>query len=87
MGKNTSVVIGEAQEAFIRAQIKKGRYASVSEAVRSALDALAERDEAVERWLREEVAPAYDAFLADPDSAVPLDEAFAGLSGGKTRAA
>lgn len=44
MGKNTSIVLGEAQEAFIRAQIKKGRYASVSEAVRSALDALAERE-------------------------------------------
>ena len=34
MVKNTSVVLGAAQESFVRDQIAKGRYATVSEAVR-----------------------------------------------------
>ena len=42
--------------AFIGAKVKGGDYASASEVVRAGLPALRERDEAVERWLREEVA-------------------------------
>lgn len=35
-----------------------------------------ERDATIERWLRDEVVPAHEQFLADPSSALPLDEAF-----------
>ena len=35
MGKNTSVVLTEQQEAFIHDQIAAGRFTSVSEAVRA----------------------------------------------------
>lgn len=48
--------------AFIDAKVKSGSYASASEVVRAGLRALQERDEAVERWLREKVAPTYDAL-------------------------
>ena len=34
-------------------------------------------DAAVERWLRDEIAPAYDAHKADPTRAVSLDEGMA----------
>ena len=44
MGKNTSVVLGEAQETFIREQIAKGRYATVSEALRESVGLLEERE-------------------------------------------
>ena len=54
-----------------------GAYASASEVVRAGLQALQERDAAVERWLREEVAPAYDAWQADPGRAIPADQVFA----------
>ena len=36
-----------------------------AEVVRAGLRALQERDQAVERWLREEVVPAHDAMTAD----------------------
>ena len=61
---------------FIDDQVKKGAYASGSEVVRAGLRALQERDAAVERWLREEVAPAYDAMKAAPTRAIPIAEAF-----------
>lgn len=65
--------------AFIDAQVASGSYASASEVVRAGLRALQERDAAVERWLREEVAPVYDAMQADPERARGLDEVFGAI--------
>ncbi|MBC8038490.1 MAG: type II toxin-antitoxin system ParD family antitoxin [Rhizobiales bacterium] len=63
--------------AFIDAKVSSGAYASASEVVRAGLRALQERDEAVERWLREDVAPVYDAMKANPKRGVPAKKAFA----------
>ncbi|HKR92474.1 type II toxin-antitoxin system ParD family antitoxin [Novosphingobium sp.] len=67
------------QAAFIDAKVSAGDYASVSEVVRAGLRALKERDEAVEHWLREEVAARYDAMKANPTSAIPAETAFAAI--------
>lgn len=62
--------------AFIDAKVSSGAYASGSEVIRAALRALQERDATVERWLREGVAPAYDAMKADPGRAIPAEVVF-----------
>ncbi len=62
------------QAAFIDAQVASGSFASASEVVRAGLRALQERDAAVERWLREEVAPAYDRWKADPSGGISPEE-------------
>ena len=67
------------QAAFIDAKVSAGDYASASEVVRAGLRALKERDEAVERWLRDEVAARYDVMKADPDKAIPAEAAFASI--------
>ena len=37
MSKNTSILLGEHFEEFVARQVKSGKYASVSEVIRSAL--------------------------------------------------
>jgi antitoxin ParD1/3/4 len=63
--------------SFIDGLVASGAYASGSEVVRAGLRALQERDAAVERWLRDEVAPVYDAMKADPSRGIPAEEVFA----------
>ena len=68
--------LAEEQAEFIDAKVASGDYASASEVVREGLRALKAQDEAIERWLREEVAPTYDKMMADPSRGIPLEEAF-----------
>ena len=51
---------------YIAPLVETGAYGSASDVVRAGLRALQERDAVVERWLREEVVPVYDAMRADP---------------------
>jgi antitoxin ParD1/3/4 len=62
--------------AFIDAKVAAGTYASASEVVRAGLRALQERDAAVERWLREDVAQVYDAMQADSQRGVDAKTVF-----------
>lgn len=55
------------QAAYIDAKVESGAYATSSEVIRAGLRALQERDAAVERWLRDEVVPVYDAMKANPE--------------------
>ena len=74
-----TISLPEEQVAFIDALVASGVYASAAEVIRAGIRALQERDGAVERWLREEVAPVFDAMQSDPGRAVSLDDAFADI--------
>jgi len=75
-----TISLPAAQASYIDALVEAGTYASASEVVRAGLRALRERDAAVERWLREEVAPVYDAMQADPRRGLSADQVTAALA-------
>lgn len=63
----------------IRAKVASGEYASESEVIRDGLRALMARDRAMESWLREQVAPAFDRLKADPSRARSIKQVRARL--------
>jgi antitoxin ParD1/3/4 len=74
-----TISLPPAQASYIDALVDAGTYASASEVVRAGLRALQERDAAVERWLREQVIPVYDAMQADPARGIPAEQVMAAL--------
>ena len=51
---------------MIKAKVASGEYASESEVIRDGLRTLRARDAAVERWLRQDVMAAHEAYLKGP---------------------
>jgi antitoxin ParD1/3/4 len=69
-----------AEEAkYVDSLVASGAFASASEVVRAGLQALREREAAIDRWLQEEVVPVYDAMQRDPDRAISGREVTATL--------
>ena len=66
-------------------KVRTDEYASESEVIRDGLRSLMARDRAVESWLRDQVAPAYDALKADPSRVVTTDEVRARLAAEHTK--
>jgi antitoxin ParD1/3/4 len=58
----------------VTAKVRTGDSATESEVIRDGLRTLLARDRAVESWLCRQVAPAYDALIADPARAVTADQ-------------
>lgn len=75
-----SITLPNEMADLIRAKVSAGEYATESEVVRDGLRVLLARDRAVESWLREQVAPAYDALKANPSRAVPIKRVRARLA-------
>ncbi|MBY5362292.1 type II toxin-antitoxin system ParD family antitoxin [Rhizobium leguminosarum] len=72
--RQMSITLPVEMAKRIKQRVSNGDYASESEVIREGLRALQERENAVEHWLRTEVAATYDAHKADPTKAKPLDE-------------
>jgi antitoxin ParD1/3/4 len=75
-----SITLPNELAAAVRAKVASGEYASESEVIRDGLRVLMARDRAVERWLRGQVGPAYDALKADPSRAVTAAQVRARLA-------
>ena len=65
--RQLSITLPNDMAEALRERVRSGTYASESEVIREGLRALFAREQAVEAWLREEVAASYDALVADPD--------------------
>jgi putative addiction module CopG family antidote len=57
---------------FMQRKIASGKYAGESEVISEGLAILEDREQTIERWLREEVVPAQQAMEADPSRGIPV---------------
>jgi antitoxin ParD1/3/4 len=64
-----SITLPNEMADALRAKVAAGLYATESEVVRDGLRALLARDQALEQWLRKDVAAAHDALKLNPGSA------------------
>lgn len=78
--KQLSITLPVEMAEALKAKVASGNYASESEVIREGLRALMARDRAVETWLRESVAPAYDALRTDPSRAIDSEQVRARLN-------
>lgn len=69
-----SITLPNDMADIVKSKVRTGEYASESEVIRDGLRVLLARDRAVENWLVNQVAPAYDAMQADPSLAVTADQ-------------
>ena len=66
--QSLSITLPHEMAQMVKSKVKSGEYATESEVIRDGLRALAARESAVEKWLRDEVLATYDSVLADPES-------------------
>lgn len=78
--QSLSITLPHEMAQMVKAKVSSGEYATESEVIRDGLRTLAARDAAVERWLREEVIPTYDAVLSNPGSTIEASDAWAMIS-------
>ncbi len=69
-----SITLPNEMAQQVRAKVAAGEYATESEVIRDGLRTLLARDRVVEDWLRNVVAPAYDAHQADPARGILAEE-------------
>jgi putative addiction module CopG family antidote len=68
--RQLSITLPNEMANTLRERVASGEYASESEVIRDGLRTLFARDNAVEAWLRDEAAAAYDALKTNPSRAV-----------------
>lgn len=72
--QSLSVTLPVEMAKMVKAKVSSGEYATESEVVRDGLRTLQARDAAVEKWLREEVAPTYDAVMSGKEKVFSAEE-------------
>ena len=75
-----SITLPNEMADIVKTKVAAGEYATESEVIRDGLRALMARDRAMDNWLRQEVAPAYDALKNDPSRAVSAKQLRAALA-------
>jgi antitoxin ParD1/3/4 len=78
-----SVTLPHEMARMVKEKVASGEYATESEVIREGLRALQAQEQAVERWLREEVARSVDEVASSPDRLVPVEDVLARIKAKK----
>ena len=74
ISQKLSISLPQEQADLVQKLATSGRYASASAVISDGLRALQARDAAMERWLRNEVLPAYEELKTDPSKGLTVDD-------------
>jgi len=80
-----SVTLPHEMARMLKDKVASGEYATESEVIREGLRALQAQEQAVERWLRDEVARSVDEVSASPDGVVPVEDVLARIKAKKLK--
>ncbi len=69
-----SITLPTELAGLVKSKVACGEYATENEVIRHGLRVLMARDRAMEQWLQNQVAPAYDALDADPSRAISVGQ-------------
>lgn len=72
----TTVVLQRQEIELIDRLVASGDFASASEVVAAGLQALEDRNEEIDRWLRKEVVPVAMEMMAHPERGIPAKKVF-----------
>jgi antitoxin ParD1/3/4 len=78
-----SVTLPHEMARMLKDKVASGEYATESEVIREGLRALQAQEQAVERWLRDEVARSVDEVAAAPDGVIPVEDVLARIKAKK----
>lgn len=76
--QSLSITLPREMAQMIKDKVASGAYATESEVIRDGLRVLKARDEAVEAWLRNDVAPTYDRVMSGEEKTISADVVFSG---------
>ena len=79
MSKKLTVELPEDLLAFATAKVAAGEFASLDEAVAAGVRNLQTEDAAIDRWVKDEVIPSYEQWVADGKPLFTEDEVSASV--------
>jgi antitoxin ParD1/3/4 len=65
MSKRVTIELPEDLVSYADEKVSVGEFASLDEAVAAGMRGLKDHDDFIDRWIREEVIPSYDKWVAD----------------------
>jgi putative addiction module CopG family antidote len=68
------VTLSDEEMKFVQERIAAGEFSSESEVVATGLQRLQEEASEQERWEQEVLIPTHDYLMANPASAIPLEQ-------------
>jgi len=74
--QSLSITLPLEMAQMIKDKVASGAYATESEVIRDGLRVLKARDEAIEAWLRNDVAPTYDRVMSGEEKTISADVVF-----------
>lgn len=79
MSKKLTIELPDELATYAQAKVALGEYVSIDEAVAAGVRNLKDHDAAIDRWVKEEVIPSYNQWVADGKPVLTEDEVSASV--------